>query len=316
MNKTRSTPASILAIVLLVLLYPACVSAAAPAEPHSYASAEAAAQALATAARTDDQRALRAIFGPGQDRLLVSGDRYADREQLRRFAEMFEKKHRLVPQAAGHVTLEVGPDDWPLPIPIVQRNGGWQFDAAAGAEEMINRRIGRNELATIRVMLTYVDAQKDFFARARQHTGTGQFAQRLISRPGKQDGLYWPAAADSAESPLGPLIAQAQSEGYPGQVSGGKRIPYHGYYYRILTAQGPDAPGGAIDYVRAGRMTKGFALLAWPASYGASGIMTFQVNQDGIVFQKDLGPDTARLAHGITRFNPDLSWARVTPTGQ
>ncbi len=316
MTMTLRRPVVALAFCLLIVFgCGGAWGATAPAQ-HSFDSPQAAAAALAQAARSDDKAALQAIFGPGHDKLLFSGDPYADREQLRQFAELYDEKRNLVPKGPGRVVLEVGPDDWPLPIPIVQQDGHWRFDTGAGAEELVNRRIGRNELATIQVMLTYVEAQQDFFARAAKQAGTGYYARRLISRPGRRDGLYWPSEADAAESPFGPLIAQAQSEGYPGEMSHGKPTPYHGYYFRILTAQGPDAPGGAKDYVQSGRMTKGFALLAWPASYGASGIMSFQVNQDGIVFQKDLGPDTARLASEMLRFNPDLSWAEVTVSGQ
>jgi len=277
----------------------------------SYAAPEEAAAALAAATRAHDQAALRAIFGPGSERLLSSGDRYADEQGQSRFAAAYDKKHALVPQAAGRMQLEVGANDWPLPIPIVQAGGRWQFDTQAGAEEIINRRIGRNELAAIRVSLAYVEAQKDYFARIKQETGTGSYAERLVSTPGHQDGLYWPAGAGNSESPFGPLVSQAEEEGYPGALVGGKPIPYQGYNFRILKAQGPDAPGGAMSYVQSGRMTGGFALIAWPASYGSSGIMTFQVNQDGVVFQKDLGPTTSRVVPGIARFDPDLTWARV-----
>jgi Protein of unknown function (DUF2950) len=200
----------------------------------------------------------------------------------------------------------------------VQADGRWHFDTRAGAQEIIDRRIGRNELAAIRVMLTYVEAQKEYFDLMKQQTGTGVYAQRLISTAGRQDGLYWPVAAGSAESPFGPLVDQAQDEGYPapGALVGGKPIPYQGYYFRILKSQGPDAPSGAINYVQSGRMTKGFALIAWPSSYGSSGIMSFMVNQDGVVFQKDLGTETARVAPAIAQFDPDLSWTRVDVTEQ
>jgi Protein of unknown function (DUF2950) len=207
--------------------------------------------------------------------------------------------------------LIVGENNWPLPIPIVARNGRWMFDTQAGADEIVDRRIGRNELAAIRTCLAFVDAQHDYFERMRQKTGTGVYADRLASTRGRQDGLYWPEESGVPESPLGPLVETAQAEGYPGVTAGGRRIPYQGYYFRILFAQGPNAPGGASDYRQAGRMTGGFALIAWPASYGASGIMTFLVNQDGTVFQKDLGHDTDRIAARIQRFDPDLSWALV-----
>ena len=283
---------------------------AAPVQ-RTYPSAEDAAAALVQAARADDQAALRAILGPGSKNLVNSGDRVADQQALRHFVEQYDQKHALVAEGPARMVLDVGPQDWPMPIPIVQQGTSWRFDAREGAQEIVDRRIGRNELAAIRVALTYVDAQRDYFERLKQATGTGAFAQRLVSTPDQHDGLYWPAAGDEPESPFGPLVAQAEEEGYPGATVAGKPRPYQGYYFRILKAQGPDAPGGAKDYVQDGQMTGGFALIAWPASFGASGIMTFQVNQDGIVYQKDLGRDTASLAAAITRFDPDLSWARV-----
>lgn len=294
------------------------VLAAQRGTPQSYASPEEAAAALAKAARSHDQAALQAILGPESERLLSSGDRYADEEQQRRFAAAYDEKHELVPEGPERMQLHVGDNDWPLPIPIVQRGRWhrWQFDTQAGAEEMINRRIGRNELAAIHVALSYVDAQKDYFDRMKQQTGTGFYAERLISTPGRQDGLYWPAAGGASESPFGPLVAQAVDEGYPGASISGKPIPYQGYYFRVLKAQGANAQGGAMSYVKSRRMTGGFALIAWPAIYGSSGIMTFQVDQDGVVFQKDLGAMTSRVAPRTTQFDPDLTWARVEVTNQ
>jgi hypothetical protein len=286
------------------------VCAAAPVQ-RTYSSAEDAAAALVQAARADDQAALRAILGPGSKNLVNSGDRVADQQALRHFVDQYDQKHALAAEGPARMVLDVGPQDWPMPIPIVRQGTSWRFDAREGAQEIIDRRIGRNELAAIRVALTYVDAQHDYFERLKQATGTGAYAQRLVSRPDQHDGLYWPAAGNESESPLGPSVAQAQEEGYPGETVAGKPHPYQGYYFRILKAQGPDAAGGAKDYVQDGQMTGGFALIAWPASFGASGIMTFQVNQDDIVYQKDLGRDTASLAAAITRFDPDLSWARV-----
>jgi hypothetical protein len=201
-----------------------------------------------------------------------------------------------------------------MPIPVVKQGALWHFDTAAGAQEIINRRIGRDELAAIRVALFYVDAQKDYFERMKQAGGTGEYAQRLISTPNKHDGLYWPAAAGELESPLAPLIGQAIEEGYPGEIDAGKPIPYQGYYFPIIKGQGENAPGGAKAYIVGGKMTGGFALVAWPASYGVSGIMTFLVDQDGVVFQKDLGERTAALANAMSRFDPDISWARVNVT--
>jgi hypothetical protein len=284
----------------------------------TFASPDEAAGALASATRKHDLTVLRAILGPGSEKLLSTGDRYADQEQERRFAAAYDEKHALVPHGPDDMELEVGANDWPLPIPIVRSDGRWHFDTEAGAQEIIDRRIGRNELAAIRVALTYVEAQKDYFELMKQRTGTGYYAQRLISTAGDHDGLYWPVAGSGEESPFGPLVAQAEEEGYPapGALVGGKPIPYQGYYFRILKAQGPNASGGAVNYVQSARMTKGFALLAWPSSFGSSGITSFLVNQDGVVFQKDLGPETAPLAPAITQFNPDLSWARVEVTNQ
>lgn len=304
-------------VAVIAIGVPICLSfvngvqGGAPAQ-RSFASAEEAAAALAQAAASDNQRALSAIFGPGSETLLFSGDRIADQAQLRRFADAYATKRALVPRGPNQVELEVGSNGWPLPIPIVQTHGRWRFNAKAGAEEIINRRIGRDELSTIQVLLAFVEAQKDYFERTAQRTGTGVYAQRLISTPGRQDGLYWSTQAGEPESPFGPLVAEAQEEGYPGGHSGGRPIPYKGYYYRVLKAQGPNAVGGAKSYMRSGRMIGGYALLAWPAKYGASGIMSFQVGPDGVVFQRDLGPDTATAAARIQKFDPDLSWARIT----
>ncbi len=292
------------------------VHAAPQSAQATFASADDAVSALVAAARTHDLAALRAALGPGSEKLVSSGDRYADQQQQSRFVEHYDEKHALVQDGADRVTLDVGPNDWPMPIPIVESGGRWHFDTPAGAQEIIDRRIGRNELAAIRTSLAYVDAQHDYFERMKQETGTGFYAEHLVSTPGRQDGLYWPASAGAPESPLGPLVATAIDEGYPGELVRGKPIPYQGYYFRILKAQGPDATEGAKSYVESGRMTGGFALIAWPATYGSSGIMSFEVNQDDVVFQKDLGPNTAEVAARINRFDPDLSWARIEVSGQ
>jgi hypothetical protein len=291
------------------------VHAAQPVQ-QTYASSEEAAAALVAAARSHDVTALRAVLGPGSETLMNSGDRYADEAALRRFVETYDASHSLVPVGPDRMTLDIGENDWPFPIPIVRQDARWRFDSHEGAQEIIDRRIGRNEIAAIRVSLAYVDAQNDYFERKKQEIGRGVYAQRLVSTPGKRDGLYWPAADGKVDSPLGPLVAQAREEGYPGQVAQQKPVPYQGYYFRILYAQGADAPGGAKTYVRNGRMTDGFALIAWPASYASSGIMSFMVNQDGIVFQKDLGPETAQRVGTMKQFNPDHSWARVDVTDQ
>jgi hypothetical protein len=258
---------------------------------------------------------MHTILGPGSGALLNSGDQIADAAARQKFVAAYDADHALAADARGRMILSVGTNDWPLPIPIVKAGGQWHFDSLQGAQDLIDRRIGRNEIAAIRTSLAYVDAQKLYFSMASDQ-GRAAYAERLVSRPGRRDGLYWPTQAGEPDSPLEPLIEQAIDEGYPGANASGKPIPYQGYYFRILKGQGDDAPGGALNYVANGRMTKGFALIAWPATYGASGIMTFEVNQDDIVFQDDLGPDTAAIVAGISLFNPDLSWARVEIVGQ
>lgn len=281
----------------------------------SFATREDAVAALIDALRRDDGRALRAVLGPDSDKLVNSGDHTADLAMRRKFLAAYDETHALVADGPDRAVLTIGPDAWPLPLPLVQTGGRWRFDTQRGIEELVDRRIGRNEIAAIRTALAYVDAQKLFFAMT-QKDGHAEYARRLASTPGKQDGLYWPATADEPQSPLAPLVAQATEEGYPGARVGGRRMPYHGYYVRILTAQGNSAPGGAMDYLADGRMTKGFGLVAWPARYGISGVMTFIVNQDGVVFQKDLEERTEAVASTMTRFDPDLSWARVDVVGQ
>jgi hypothetical protein len=276
----------------------------------TFATSEEAVAALVDALRGGKREALQAVLGPGSEKLLGSGDKYADAAARQRFLDAYDEQHKLVPSGSDHVVLQVGMNDWPLPIPLVEATGRWHFDSQAGAQELVDRRIGRDEIAAIRTSLAYVDAQKAYFALTGQN-GQAEYAQRLVSLPGKHDGLYWPAAEGEPESPLAPLMAQAVEEGYPGERVSGKAMPYQGYFFRILTGQWTSAAEGARNYLSGGRMTKGFALIAWPASYGASGIMTFIVNQDGVVFQKDLGPSTAKLAALTKLFDPDLSWARV-----
>jgi Protein of unknown function (DUF2950) len=220
----------------------------------------------------------------------------------------YDAKHTIEMEGDGTQTLVIGNDDWPFPIPLVNKAGQWQFDTKAGLDEILRRRIGRNELSAIQVSLAYVQAQNEYASLNPAGLGRGVYAQRIVSRPGKKDGLYWPTAAGEEPSPLGDLAAQAAAEGYE---TGSTPIPYHGYYYRILTRQGATAPGGAYDYLAKGKMIGGFALIAYPAEYGNSGIMTFMVNQDGTVFQKDLGARTEKIARKIETFNPDGDWKKV-----
>lgn len=282
------------------------------AEQQNFASAEDAATALITALQADDTTALLKILGPGGEKLVVTGDPVAAKASRDRFLASYMQSHVLETQPDGSVTIVVGDNGWPMPIPIVKLDGRWRFDARTGAQEIVDRQIGRDELLTIQTLLSAVQAQEDYFARMKAAHGTGVYAQHLYSTPGTHDGLYWNVAAGAPESPLGPLIAQAQDEGYPGvPQKNGAQVPYHGYDFRLLKAQGPDAPEGAENYVKDGKMTGGFAYVAWPSYYGRSGIMTFIVSQDGDVFQKDLGPDTAKEAAHMTSFNPDLSWTLV-----
>ncbi len=297
------------------MLWFGAAQAAPPAasEPQrSFASPEEAVAAFVAALRDHQELDLRAILGPEAHRVIDSGDPYADRDLQHRFVALYDEKHAIERTGPGHAELDAGPNDWPFPIPLVESAGRWTFDTPTGAQEIVDRRIGRNELSAIRTLLACVDAQHAYFELAKQAQGTGVYATRLLSTPGRRDGLYWPTAESEPESPLGPLIDTAQEAGYPGELVGGKPIPYEGYYFRILTAQGPSAEGGAKSYMASGRMTGGFAIIAWPARFESSGIMTFIVGPDGDVYQKDLGPNTAHAATAMTTFNPDLTWARVT----
>lgn len=282
------------------------------AKQASFASPEEAVKALVEALKAGDRKALRAILGPEARPLISSGDKVADKEARQHLVDAYDQAHKLEPVGDTKVIVSIGKDDWPLAIPLVKAGDAWRFDTAAGKEEILNRRIGRNELNTIQVCLAIVDAQREY-ARMGHDGGSGpEYAQKFVSDPGRRNGLYWKALeADEAPSPLGPLVAQAKAEGYGGKRASGKPVPYHGYFFRMLTAQGPDAPGGAYDYVVNGRMIGGFAAIAYPAQYGVSGVMSFLVNQDGVVYQKDLGTETAKLALAMKTFNPDSTWKKV-----
>ena len=275
----------------------------------TFASPEEAAQALGAAAGAGNAKALESLLGPGSAALLRSGDAVADRRGRERFAKAFAEASKVERQGEARALLLVGKDEWPLPIPIVNGANGWRFDARAGREEILNRRIGRNELSAVQAMLAYVDAQREYYLRNPRNDKLLHYAQKFDSAPGKRDGLYFPTRAGEKSSPLGPLFASARAQGYA-KDGDGMPDPYHGYRYRILKRQGANAPGGAYDYVVQGRMLGGFALVAWPAAYGSSGVMTFIVNHDGVVYEKDLGPNTAAAAAKITSFNPDESWKR------
>lgn len=282
-----------------------------PVDQQSFRSPEDAAKALLSALESKDKKALQAIFGPGSEDIVSSGDPVADEASRERFLQWCQEKHFLETKSDGRVFLSVGKADWPFPIPIVKKDSLWQFDAHQGREEILARRIGKNELSAIQVCLAYVDAQREYALKDRDGDGILAYAHKFNSETGKKDGLYWEAGEGIEQSPLGPLLAHAQEEGYDLKKQGRKPSPYHGYYYRILTAQGKDSPGGAYDYLVKGKMIGGFAMVAYPAHYGASGIMTFVVNHDGIAYQKDLGEDTAKAAQAMTLFNPDSTWQKA-----
>jgi DUF2950 family protein len=294
------------AAAVLVLAAPAGAKA-----QQSFKSAEEAADALAGAAKSSDRGGLLRVLGRGGADIISSGDPVDDAAARQRFITAYDAKHAIAMEGDNKAVMIIGPDDFPFPIPLVRKDGAWQFDTAAGREEILVRRIGRNELAAIQASLAFVDAQHEYAEKGIG--GPGVHAQRIVSNPGKKDGLYWDAKAGEDESPLGELAAAAATSGYKASQ---QRRPYHGYFYKILTRQGPNAPGGAMDYVVRGKMIGGFGLVAHPAEYGVSGIMTFIVNHQGVVYQKDLGRDTGRIALRMTSFDPDKTWTRVSDTGQ
>ena len=275
----------------------------------AFETPEAAVTALVGAAKEADKAKLLDILGPEGEDVISSGDPVADRNARDSFVTAYDEKHTLEVEGKDANILILGAEEWPFPIPIVERDGKWEFDAAAGEEEILLRRIGRNELSAIQASLAYVAAQNEYAALDVDERRPPAYAQRILSSPGTKDGLYWPSSEGDTQSPLGALFAEASEEGYaPG---GGTPAPYHGYYYRILKRQGGGAEGGAFDYVVDGRMIGGFGLIAYPAEYGNSGIMTFMVNHDGVVLQKDLGSDSEDLASEIEAFAPDETWTKV-----
>lgn len=304
-------PAAILAVLMLTC---ACAKREQPADDERYFSTpEQAVAALVTALERNDVNEAEQLLGRGMQGLLSSGDDIADDAARERFLSLYHQSNQLVAGGPNDLVLQVGQDAWPLPVPLVRRQGQWTFDGPAGAEELVLRRIGRNELRAIQVMRGYVEAQQEYAAAGRDGAAAGIYAQRVRSTPGKHDGLYWPTAMGEPPSPFGPLIAAATQEGYSG--TNASRKPYHGYRYRMLFAQGPSAPGGPRAYIADDELREGFALLAYPEKYGVSGIMTFMVNQDGIVWQSDLGAGTAERAASIRAFDPDRGWIPIPQEG-
>lgn len=298
-------------LVSLTIAMLLCAAASVASAQEAFKTPDEAASALVSAAKAGDMKALATVLGPDGDAIVSSGDKVADATTRQKFVTAYEAKHQITMEGDNKAIMVIGDQDYPLPIPIVRKNGMWRFDTVAGRDEILARRIGRNELDAIQSCLAYVDAQNDYAAKDRTGAGTGVYAQRIVSRPGKKDGLYWQTSQGEDPSPLGELIAEATAQGY--RVGAG-RTPYHGYYFKILTKQGAAAPGGELDYIVHGKMIGGFALVAYPAEYRNSGVMTFIVSHDGTVFQKDLGRNTAKLAPQISSFNPGKTWQRVSDT--
>lgn len=295
-------------LAAFALLLAACAKQETASIPESrlFATPEAAVDSLISALEKQDKAAMQKIFGPESDSLLSSGDPVADASNRDDFVEGYKNKHAIITEGDLRI-LNIGVNDWPFPIPLASQNGKWYFDTAAGAEELINRRIGENEIGAINAARGYVDAQKEYASAGRDGDEAGVYATKIISDSGRQNGLYWETAEGEPQSPIGPFVASAAAEGY----NAGTASAYHGYHYRILFKQSDKAAGGAKEYFNNGRMTDGFALIAWPAEYNASGMKTFIVNQDGAVFEKDLGPETDAAVAVITGFDPGDGWTEV-----
>ena len=282
-----------------------------PVDQKTFASPAEAVHALVKAAEDGNQDEMLAVLGDDGKDLVYSGDPVQDKTGMEKFVKSYKTKHAIVTEDDKTRILQVGPNDWPMPIPIVNDGGKWRFDTAAGKEELLYRRIGRNELGAIAACRGYIDAQKDYAAEGHDGLPAGMYAQRLMSSSGKQDGLYWETAEGEPTSPAGPFLAEAGGQGYEGEGLGGKSQPYHGYLYRILKAQGAAAKGGAKNYLSDGNLSGGVGLVAYPAEYKVSGVMTFIINQDGVVYEKDLGEKTAEIAKAMTEYNPDSTWHKV-----
>jgi hypothetical protein len=310
----RRLSAGIIGLVVFVLgAFPGIVAAGTPR--NAFSSPEEAVEALVGAVRSHDMKEMAVVLGPGSEELISSGDEVADRADRDGFLRAYDEKNSLREESSGKTVLCIGVDEWPMPIPILREGADeWEFNVSEGREEILNRRIGGNELYVIDVLHAYVDAQHEYASRDLRGAGSVEFAQALVSSEGEHDGLYWAAKEGEVQSPLGPLVARAAKEGY----ADADLSPYHGYYFKTLKEQGPNAEGGAYHYVVDGRMILGFALAAYPAEYGNSGVMTFMVNQGGVVYQKDFGMDTENVAESLHVFDPDETWSKApeTETGE
>src|SRR6516164_3265804 len=316
--KTTTWMAAVIAGATVALAAPAMhvmaatgtAAAGKAAAQKSFATPQEGAKALVDAVRAGSADDILALIGPGSKSWLFSGDKVSDRAEWKRFLEAYDRKNSIRTEGDSKAVLEAGDGDWSFPAPLVKRGDHWVFDGEAGREEVLNRRVGRNELDTVQTLLAIVDAQREYAASDPDGDGINAYATKFRSSPGKKDGLYWPTNAGEPPSPLGPLVAQAVREGYGGAAKASGPIAYHGYHYRLLTAQGKAAPGGAFNYVVNGRLFGGFAVVAWPASYGNSGVKSFLVNHEGVVYEKDLGHDSAAAVAKIKAFDPS-DWKKV-----
>jgi len=302
-------------VIFITLVASRSLSAAPEAESadkaQGFASPEEASKALVDAARGNDKNQISILFGSEYAQIFSSGDDVEDANSRADFLKMAEEKSSVENQAADKAILHFGKNDWSFPVPVMNNGGQWRFDAEQGKQEILNRRVGRNELNTLGAVRGYVEAQNEYASIDRDGDDVSEFATKIRSEPGKFDGLYWETAPGQPESPLGPLFAEAKAAGYPAKSSSESPTPFHGYIYKILTRQGGNVPGGKYDYIINGNMIAGFALIAFPAVYGSSGIMTFVVNHRGKIYQKNLGPKTTELALAMKAFDPDVSWEEV-----
>jgi hypothetical protein len=308
LNLDKFHRANLPALATVAILLTGCfplLSVAQQKGQKTFSSPEDASNALVMAMQNNDEKAMLDVFGPDGKQIVSSGDETEDARSRANFVKRYQEMHRLMKEPDGTTTLYIGARNWPTPIPLVNKGDSWYFDTEAGKKEILYRRIGRNEMSTIRVSHELVAAEKEYSATQRN-----QYAQKIFSDEGQHNGLYWKAAEGEPQSPMGPLVASAVAEGYV-KGEGAAPTPYRGYYYRILTRQGKNVPGGAKNYVVNGQMTGGFAFVAYPAEYRSSGVMTFMVNQDGVVYQKDLGKKTEGVAKAMKEYNPNSSWQKV-----
>ena len=298
------------AAVFVVFILSGISAHATAVKQKGFATPEEAVKAFFAAMKSNDERELLSIFGTAGKELISSGDPVRDQQGRERFISNYEQKNSIAQDGAKRV-LVIGEKDWPFPVPLVKKGDQWFFDTKAGKEEILNRRIGENELSTVQTLLAIVDAQREYAMKDPDHDGIREYAGKFGSDPGQKNGLYWVTQPGEEPSPLGELVADARAEGYT--RSGPKQgpVPFHGYYFRMLKKQGKHASGGAFDYIVKDKMIGGFAVVAYPAAYGSSGVMTFMVNHEGVVYQKDLGKDTAKTAQALASFDPDKTWKKV-----